>query len=306
MQIIHSFTELPKTEKFVLGLGFFDGCHRGHQAVFAAVKKMAEEKGALPGVLTFYPHPMTVLAPEVHVPLLQSLPERLASFEAADMKLALVVKPDREFLSITAGDFLHTLSALPGLTGVVCGPNFTFGRGALGHAEMLAAACPDAHVVPLQEMDGTVPSSTAIRTLLQKGNVKDAACLLGRPYSLSGDVVHGFRRGHDVLGFPTANLEPEENRVVPADGVYATFAVVNGKHYPAVTNVGTNPTFGNTARTIETFIFHFDQSLYGKPFTLEWIDRLRGEITFPDADALAVQIKKDIGNADNILEMYSL
>ena len=132
--------------------------------------------------------------------------------------------------------------------------------------------------------------------------MKEAACLLGRNYTLQGDVVHGFHRGHDILGFPTANLSFAEDRVLPKDGVYATFALIGGRRYPSITNIGKNPTFEGKQRTIETFIFHFDSNIYGKSFTLEWVERIRGEIRFPSPEALAAQIQKDIQRAEKILE----
>ncbi|WP_297021596.1 riboflavin biosynthesis protein RibF [uncultured Dialister sp.] len=305
MVIYHSLKELPKGQKYVLALGFFDGCHRGHRQVFAKTKEMAHSLTALPGVLTFWPHPMAVLSPDIHVPLLQDRIEKERSFEAAGMKLALFLEPNREFLQKPAETFLEELAALPGLAGIVTGENFTFGHGALGKSSLLLDFFRNrpvkAEVVRLISEDGKIVSSTAIRRLIQHGNMEEAARLLGRPYTTSGDIVHGFHRGTDILGFPTANLELPENRVCPADGVYATEAIIGGRTYPAITNVGTNPTFGNEERTIETFIFHFDESIYGSPFTLRWIRRLRGEIRFPSTSALREQIEKDVLEAKKVL-----
>ena len=305
MDIYQSLKELPVHSRFVLAMGFFDGCHLGHRKLFEKVKSLALAEGALPGVLTFWLHPLSVLAPDIHVPLLQDRKEKEQSFEKAGMKLALFLAPNREFLAKPAETFLEELAALPGLAGIVTGENFTFGHGALGNSPLLLEFFQHtpirAEVVPLFSEDGEIVSSTAIRSLIQKGNMTEAAHLLGRFYTTSGDIVHGFHRGTDILGFPTANLELPENHVCPADGVYATEAIIHGRTYPAITNVGTNPTFGNEERTIETFIFHFDESIYGRPFTLRWIRRLRGEIRFPSADALREQIAKDVREAERIL-----
>lgn len=305
MTYISTLEQLPAEKRYVLGIGFFDGCHKGHQAVFREVKTLAQEKGAEPAILTFYPHPMTVLAPDVHVPLLQSQEEKLKSLEEAGMAVTVCMTPDRKFLSESAEEFLHRLSCIPGLKGIVTGANFTFGKGALGHSAMLETYFQDTPVtvkiLSLQQEGQQTISSTEIRQLILKGEVDTAAQLLGRPYAITGDVVHGFRRGHEALGFPTANLDVPQDRVIPADGVYATYANVAGKRYPSITNVGNNPTFGNTKKTIETFIFDFDESIYGKQFTLEWVARLRGEKKFDSVSALMAQIQKDIVAAKEIV-----
>ena len=305
MTYISTLEQLPPEKRYVLGIGFFDGCHKGHQAVFQEVKRLAREKEAEPAILTFYPHPMTILAPDIHVPLLQSREERMASLERAGIALTVCVTPDREFLSESAEEFLSHLSKIPGLCGIVTGENFTFGKGALGHAETLETYFRHTQVtvkILSLRQEGEKPiSSTEIRQLLLQGQVKEAARMLGRSYGITGDVVHGFRRGHEALGFPTANLDVPADRVVPSDGVYATYAKVEGKHYPSITNVGNNPTFGNTKKTIETFIFDFDESIYGKQFTLEWIARLRGEKKFDSVSDLIAQIQKDIVAAKEIV-----
>lgn len=299
--LCHTLSDLPPGDRFVFGIGFFDGCHLGHQAVFAEVKRLAQEKKARPAIITFYPHPMTILAPDIHVPLLQSEEEKISSMEEAGMGPVVCIRPDREFLAMPAEDFLGNLSKVPGLCGLVTGENFTFGRGAQGNGKLMASYFKETdvtvRVLPLSSKEGMEISSTAIRKAIHEGRVKDAALLLGRPYAVTGDVVHGFQRGHDVLGFPTANLDVKENRVIPADGVYATRAKVDGRAFAAITNVGNNPTFGNEKKTIETFIFDFDESIYGRPFTLEWVDYIRGEKKFETPEALVAQIERDIAEA---------
>ena len=307
MIILPTLHELPKDRSFVLGIGFFDGCHLGHQAVFDEVKRLAKEKGALPGILTFYPHPMQVLAPEIHVPLLQSASEKLERLSSAGMALAVCITPRTDFLSLSADDFLEELSRLPGLAGVVTGENFSFGHGGMGKSadmkHFFAGSRVTVRIVPLQAMGDMQISSTAIRQAILGGEMEKAARLLGRDYTIKGDVVHGFRRGHDVLGFPTANLSVSEDRVLPPDGVYATRALVKGHTFPAITNIGNNPTFGNEKKTIETFIFDFDESIYGASFTLAWVSRIRGEMKFASPDLLVAQIHQDIQKAKKRLHV---
>lgn len=305
MKIIHTWEAMPKEDGYVFGMGFFDGCHRGHQAVFETVKHIAKEKNAMPGILTFFPHPMTLLAPEIQVPLLESVEEKWQDMEAAGMELVLCIRPDAEFLSQSAETFLQQLASLPGLRGLVTGANFTFGKGALGNGTLLLDYFRhtevDVHVLPLQQAEERPVSSTEIRQLIQEGKMPEAEALLGHPYRITGDVVHGFQRGHEALGFPTANLELPQGRVMPPDGVYATYAIIDGNRYPAITNAGNNPTFGNEKKTIETFIFDFDANIYGKSFTLEWVQRIREERKFSSLEALVAQIEKDIESAKDIL-----
>ena len=154
-----------------------------------------------------------------------------------------------------------------------------------------------------EAIGGRVISSTEIRRLIREGDVETAAELLGRFYSLSGDVVHGFRRGAEAIGFPTANLSFGPARVLPADGVYATYARIHGHRYPAVTNVGKNPTFGNKERTVETFILDFDDHIYGEPFLVEFVKRLRGEKKFKSVEALGAQIAADVEIANETLRI---
>ena len=294
----------------VLAIGFFDGFHRGHQAVLAKAKAMAKEKGASVVVLTFYPHPMTVLFPGLRVPLLCSEAEKEELLADAGAGSVICIRPTQEFLAASAQDFMTKLSKLSGLVGIVTGENFSFGRGALGHVEDLRRFFERAGIAVetaglVLSQDGTPISSTCIRQCLQAGKIQEAEELLGHPYRIHGDVVHGIARGSKILGFPTANLALSEDRVIPADGVYATFAIVLGRKYPAITNVGKNPTFGNRSRTIETFIFNFDDSIYGQPFALEWKARIRDEIKFSGADALKEQIALDIKRARQILCTHS-
>ena len=305
MEIYRSWEEIPGNQKIVLAMGFFDGCHLGHQDVFQKTLALARKLHARPGVLTFWPHPMALLAPDIHVPLLQGRKEKEAFMEKAGMDFVLFLKPDQKFLQELPQAFMEKLASLPGLTGLIAGENFTFGRGRAGNSSLLQSWFSrrkvPVEIVRLLAEEGKTVSSTAIRELIQQGRMKEAALFLGRNYTMEGDVVHGFHRGSDVLGFPTANLSFTENRVLPKDGVYAARAVIDGRSYPAITNIGKNPTFGNSERTIETFIFHFDSSIYGSPFTLEWVERIRDEIRFPSPRALKEQIEKDIRKAEEIL-----
>ena len=206
------------------------------------------------------------------------------------MDLAVFIRPTKEFLSETAESFLKNLADIPGIKGIVTGDNFSFGKGASGNVSSMKSY-----------FEGSDVAVVTAPLVSEAGKVEEAAKLLGRNYTMSGDVVHGFHRGNDLLGFPTANLRMPDARVLPADGVYATKTRIEGKCYPSVTNIGTNPTFGNSEKTIETFIIDFDEEIYGKSFTLEWVKYIRGEVKFDSVDALKAQIESDIETAKKIL-----
>lgn len=305
MKIINGLHPQELPMPVVLAVGFFDGVHRGHQAVLKDALKLAKEVKAAPVVLTFYPHPMTVLAPDIPVPLLLSQEEKEKIIEDMGFHYMIVVRPSVDFLRKTADHFLADLGGMHHLKGIVTGENFTFGKGAGGNGFLLKKyfknTSVQVHLISLKEEDGRIISSTGIRETILAGHMKKAARLLGRNYVICGDIIHGFKRGMQLTGFPTANLRPERGRIIPKDGVYATRARIRGHSYPAVTNVGRNPTFGNENRSIETFIISFDENIYDAPFELEWIDRIRDEIKFDSVDLLKEQIKKDIETAKKLL-----
>ena len=305
MKIINGLHPQELPMPVVLAVGFFDGVHRGHQAVLKDALKLAKEVKAAPVVLTFYPHPMTVLAPDIPVPLLLSQEEKEKIIEDMGFHYMIVVRPSVDFLRKTADHFLADLGDLYHLKGIVTGENFTFGKGAAGNGFLLKkyfkTTSVQVHLISLKEEDGRIISSTGIRETILAGHMKKAARLLGRNFVIRGDIIHGFKRGMQLTGFPTANLRPERGRIIPKDGVYATRARIRGHSYPAVTNVGRNPTFGNENRSIETFIISFDENIYDAPFELEWIDRIRDEIKFDSVDLLKEQIKKDIETAKKLL-----
>ena len=303
MKIVQTFAALPPTP-VVFAIGFFDGFHLGHQENLAAAKDLAKSRGAKLGVITFSPHPATILFPERAFGVLETEAEKAQLMEALGVEIVVSLPVTRKFLAETAETFLAELAAVPTLAGLVCGENFTFGKDAAGTpallSEYFAKQNVPVRILPLlrsEAIGGRVVSSTEIRALLQKGDVRTAAELLGRPYRLTGDVTKGFQRGSELLGFPTANLAVSENQILPADGVYATKVEVGGAKFSAVTNIGTNPTFGNETRTVETFILDFDETIYGKPFAVEFTERLRGEKKFESPEALRAQIEEDVKRA---------
>ena len=285
-------TRLPDAEPRPrrVALGTFDGVHRGHREVIRGADT----------VLTFAPHPLSVIAPP-RAPLLLTTLERKAELVAGLGVQELVVVPfDAAFAALTADEFVErVLVDRLRTTHVTVGENFRFGHGAEGDAARLQADGRfETRVAPLLEVDGEVVSSSHIRGLVLGGAVEYADELLGAPFTLTREVVHGDKRGRE-LGFPTANLLPADGYVTPGHGVYACRATTaSGDTYAAATNVGVRPMFvTGRGELIEAFLLDFDADIYGQPLRLEFLKRLRGEKRFASVEALIEQMNRDVDEA---------
>lgn len=308
ISVYSSLQSIRTMESVVLALGFFDGLHIGHQAVIQEALQLAHQGSASVCVVTFDALPRAILQPESHVQLLETRQGKIRKLEKMGVDAVVFIHPTVEVLSETAGAFMHSLAGISGLYGIVCGSNFTFGRHAAGNASMLSEFFSGrgtrVRIIPLTTsplLGGREVSSTVIRKLIGQGRIGVANQLLGEEYTITGTVVHGFRRGHDVTGVPTVNLEMDGNCVIPSDGVYASRILIKGVTHASITNIGTNPTFGNQARTIETFILDFHQEIYEKEVMLSFVERIRGEIKFPSVEALTTQIQRDVEMAEKLL-----
>jgi riboflavin kinase/FMN adenylyltransferase len=271
-----------------VAVGEFDGVHLGHREVIRGADT----------VLTFEPHPLSVLHPE-------SLPNLLTPFSVKRDLIAglgveelVVIRFDADYAHHTAEQFIEeTLIERLGATKVSVGENFRFGTGAKGDPAMLARHREfETRVLPMVEIDGDTVSSSRIREQVEAGDVVGARRCLGAPFMVEGPVVTGDQRGRD-LGFPTANQVPEDGLVTPGHGVYAAFA--NG--YPAAVNVGVRPTFGSGgALLIETFLIDFEGDLYGQNLRVAFVERLRGERNYPDVQELVDQMHRDVADARRV------
>ena len=294
-----------KSPGTVLTIGAFDGVHRGHQALIGQVVARARASGRRSVVVTFHPHPAMVLAPERAPRYLTTPGEKVALLEGLGVDLVVLLPFSRKMASTPAREFMASLAHNLRFRELWVGTDFALGRGREGDVSRLRELGHDLGYEvylfdPLQEGEEPV-SSSRIRALLAEGRVEQASHLLGRYPSLSGEVVYGAQRGH-TLGFPTANLEVRPERAVPANGVYAVFAVLGSERYPAVANVGVRPSFDNGNRTVETHIFDFTQEIYGCDLVVEFVARLRDERRFEDIDDLVSQIARDSETARNILQ----
>jgi riboflavin kinase/FMN adenylyltransferase len=306
MRVIRHLAHVsPPLRRVVLTLGNFDGVHLGHRAIVQRAVSEARAVGGQVVVLTFHPHPVAVLAPERSPPLLQSLRDRLAFLRDLGADVTVVQRFTPRFAALEPEAFVRDfLGTHLELLHVVVGYNVSFGRGRAGSVETLHALGPqlgfavDA-VGPVTVGEEQV-SSTALRRMIAAGDVRSAQALLGRRFTLRGRVVRGEQRGR-ILGFPTANLHQRRDLLLPADGVYAVCARLDGRTYPAVLNIGVRPTFGTLQRTVEAHLLDFDQPLYGRWLVLELVDRLRGEQRFAGPEALRQAIAADVTRAREVL-----
>ena len=295
---------MEKLTPAVVALGMFDGVHIGHRALISRAVEEAKSLRAEPAVFTFSNHPMDVLGGSVR--LLSSMKERNAMLRALGIR-ELVSEPFTcQLAALEPEAFVDLLQARWDVKALVAGYNYTFGSRGLGTPETLERIGRERGfnvlVVPPVLYENEPVSSTRVREAVERGDMALAGALLGRRYSLSGRVIKNKRIGRRI-GFPTANIEPEERRALPPDGVYATIACVGGAAYRAVTNVGTNPTVNGDKLSIETHILDFDADIYGEILTVAFHSFLRGEIKFGSVEEMKRQIEKDVLQASSIRQM---
>jgi riboflavin kinase/FMN adenylyltransferase len=290
--------EIPQTDKpVVLAMGCFDGVHIGHQKVIATAVEQAESCGGEAWVYTFNPHPAKVLSPET-APLLISAPTcRMRQFEALGVHGIIELPFDKTIAHIAPEEFLSCLQkTLPTLSGIVCGIDWSFGYKARGKFPALERLCAEhgitATAVPPVLFNGERVSSTHVRQAVREGNIPFAEQLLGRPFCIFGTVVKGQGVGHG-LGFPTANVEPE-NELIPAPGIYAARTRINGEKIDSAVFIGERKTFNNSDPVIESYLLEFEGNLYGQQIEVCLVKKIRDVIPFPSKKTLIEQIKKDI------------
>jgi len=304
MEVIRGFPSRAPRGAMVLALGTFDGVHRGHQTLLGEAVRRASERGIAGAVVTFDPHPLQVIAPPPEPFLLTTLDERLELFAALGLAAAYVIRFDQTLRGLSAEEWVDLLYRRIAMAEVVCGANYTFGRdrgGTVGLLRTLADARGFTVTVPPQvHVGGTLVSSTLIRRLLRGGDVQEAGRFLGRWYSMEGIVRRGDARGR-TLGFPTANLEPPDEKLIPAAGIYAAVARTASASYQAAVSIGTRPTYGPGALTVEAYLLDFDGDLYGQTVRLAFVQRLREEIAFTSEAALVRQIAEDVAEARRLL-----
>ncbi len=292
--------------KRIFALGFFDGVHLGHQALLKCCRELADQLNMGTAAITFENHPQSLFVCEAP-PLLSTAADRRDLLGQYGMDHIYEFPVTKEVMGKPWDVFLEELLAF-GAAGFVCGYDFRFGHRGEGNAEKLTQFCQERGmpciVLPEQDLDGIRISSTYIRRQLETGDMATAVRFLGHPYILTGKVVKGHQLGRK-LGFPTANLRLPENLVIPRFGVYACVARVDGKRYPAVTNVGTRPTVSGIGITVEPWILDYSGDLYGQEITLEFYRFLRPEQKFDSLEDLQREIFRNADQTREILKEVS-
>ncbi|MBO4300915.1 MAG: bifunctional riboflavin kinase/FAD synthetase [Desulfovibrio sp.] len=303
MQIFHSINEHDFVQGSAITIGNFDGVHLGHQALIRRTLEVSRLEGLTPIVMTFWPHPRQVLSPHRgHCPL-TTREERFTLMQSLGVTHVIELPFTPKLAAMEAATFVRDMLVPLRLRHLVVGYDFTLGHNRGGTARVLGElgallgfAVEQLSAVPA---GGMVVSSTTLRKLIAEGDVARAATLLGRWHGFTGEVLHGDGRGAG-LGFPTAN-QRQPDVLLPAEGVYATRATVEGGVMPAVTSVGRKPTFGENALGVESFLLEGGRDLYGCPMRLEFVNRLRGERRFASVEELKRQIAVDVRDARRLL-----
>lgn len=302
MHIYNSWESLKsKHENIMIGLGNFDGVHIGHQKLIYDLVLMAKEINGTPAVFTFHPHPLAILKPESCPPRLLSQEYKQKIFARLGVEVLLTIPFNLKLAGLSPEDFVSmVLCEEIGARGVVVGYNYTFGHRGRGNPELLKDLSETygfaLQVVHPVMVEGQTVSSTMIRHLIKIGDVSGAAKLLGYYPFTAGEVVAGEKRGR-TLGFPTANLEINQELLVPANGVYAAKIYHNGDTYFGLANIGVKPTFHGKKRNIEVHLLDFCEDLYGKQIKVSFTRRIRGEKKFASPSELIKQIEMDIHEA---------
>lgn len=291
----------------VAATGFFDGVHKGHKKVLSLLCALARKEGKKSAVISFWPHPRSVLQQQAYnLRLLNSLEEKKDLIKGVGVNKFITIPFNKDFSNLSTEQFLVQLHDKYGVSTLIIGYDHRFGHDYVSQQEMINLAQKvGIKIVRVEEFtqNDRIISSTKIRKLLQTGDVAGACEFLGYRYGLRGVVVSGEKVGR-TIGFPTANMELYDPlKIIPADGVYSVFVQVLGKVYIGICNIGTRPTVGdNKERTIETHILNFDEDIYGLDIKIEFVDKIRNEQKFPSMEMLRTQLLKDKEFAYNLLK----
>ena len=295
----HQLTQETNQYAYSLAVGFFDGVHKGHQAVIQAAKEKALELGVQSAVMTFDPHPSIVLGGRNEkVFYITPLAQKLDTLETLQVDTVFVVNFTSDFAKLTPEQFVKHFILDLNVKHVTAGFDFSFGAFGKGNMDLMKQLAQDQFGVTVVEKQADAEekiSSTRIRKYLQDGQIEQVRTLLGRAYEVPGIVVHGDKRGR-TMGFPTANVQAMEGCYIPATGVYAVKISVQNEWYNGVCNVGYKPTFKNPNEkqlSIEVHILNFDKNIYGEEVSVGWYKRIRSERKFDGINALIEQIELD-------------
>ncbi len=305
MKVFYSLEHIEKNPNTILTIGTFDGIHNGHQQILREVTEKAKELNSRSFVVTFHPHPRFVISPEFNFKLLTTIDEKLNIFESLGVENVLVIEFTKEFSQTSYSDFIEKMICQKvGVKHIVIGYDHRFGKNRDGNIKNLinlSTRCnfSVSQVSEINQNQKTI-SSTIIRNYIENGKIDEANSLLGRNYTFWGKVVRGSQRGRE-LGYPTANIQPDEKKVIPQSGVFGVKVAIKENEYFGVMNIGTRPTFENLNQSIiEIFIFDFKENIYSTNIKTEILFYIRDERKFGDKEELINQIEFDINYAKNI------
>ena len=299
--ILASVTPSKET---VVTVGVFDGVHQGHRHL---LRQVVDSAGGqyIPTVVTFSNRPITVLNPGTEPSYLTTVEQRVDLIKQQGIDLVVCLEFTLKLSEVTAEEFAKLLSASLKMKGLILGPDSALGKDRKGDLEFMQKQGEQlgfwARSVEPLEIEGQPVKSRRIREAVANGNMAVCPELLGRNHHLSGKVVVGDQRGR-TLGFPTANIEVDDQLLLPGDGIYATWAIIDGKRHQAATSIGVRPTFGLTQRLVEVFVMDFSDDLYGKIVGVEFIDKVRDQEKFDGLEALIKQIKQDVDDCRQVLD----
>ena len=307
MKILHDPRHFPSSQRTSVTIGNFDGLHLGHRQILVDLIRTAAASGTASLVMTFSPHPLQILHPGKAPKLIIPTEDKIARIESLGVDYLLLVKFDEKLSRLSGESFIREI--LVGslrVQHILVGHNFVFGHKRSGNVALLEELGQEfdyaVHVIPPVAVRGSRVSSTGIRDLIRAGRISQANRLLGRYYTLHGRVVPGQGLGKTAL-FPTLNLETQ-NEILPANGVYATLALFEGRSHPAVTNVGTRPTVSGTSLSVETHLLEHTPEAPPSTLELKFLHRLRNEHRFPSVDELKKQIAKDIQRTERFFGLF--
>jgi riboflavin kinase/FMN adenylyltransferase len=302
MSIICNLNNLPQNiTNSVVTIGNFDGVHRAHQKIFKKIIERARDLHGTSVAITFEPHPIKVMFSTKAKPLITLLEQKKELIINQGIDLLLIIGFTEEFAAISAGDFVKDILVDKlGVKEIVVGYDYAFGHNRQGNVEVLREMGSlfnfNVQQVDPVYVENVLVSSTSIRNLVMEGNFVGAKKLLGRNYQIRGKVIRGMNRGGSLLGYPTANLRLTDE-LIPKEGVYIVLIDIGGKTYQGLTNIGYNPTFKDKTLSVETYIFNLSAYIVNQKIKVNFLSRLRDEITFASSKELSQQIDQDVNQA---------
>ncbi|PID60433.1 MAG: riboflavin biosynthesis protein RibF [Ignavibacteriae bacterium] len=308
MQIVKNTDKIKKFDKSVVTIGTFDGLHIGHLEILKELNSKAKKYGCFSVVVTFDPHPRTIVLDNYNLKLLTPLEEKIKYFEKLEVDFLYIIKFTKEFSKKTYKNFFNDIIINQvNAKHLILGYDHKFGNDRKGDLNKLVEYTKDKDVeisvVGPKKINGHIVSSTKIRDALLEGNIKEANKMLGKDYSCEGTVEEGSKRGR-TIGFPTANISICNNeKLLPKNGVYLVKVVLDSEKYFGLTNIGLRPTFNNAIKPIiEVYIFDFNKNIYGKKIVVHFLERIRDEKKFTSVDELKEKIKEDVNKAKETIK----